>query len=43
MEATKTIMKYLFLMWIAAMMAIITSSTAAIVYYTFCNEFYALS
>jgi hypothetical protein len=43
METTKTVMKYLFFMWIAAMMAIITSSTAVIVYYTFCNEFYALS
>lgn len=39
----KTAMRYIFYMWITAMMAIITVSTAVIIYYTFCNEFYALS
>jgi hypothetical protein len=42
MDLKKT-MTYFFYIWVAAMMAIITVSTAAIIYYTFCNEFYALS
>lgn len=39
----KTTMKYIFYMWVTAMMAIITVATATIIHYTFCNEFYALS
>ena len=42
-EEVKKVMTYLFYAWVAAMMAVIAVSTATIIHYTFCNEFYALS